>query len=78
MPAIFIDKTAKLDVLQDILGEKSAVKLVVIFDGPIPDDKKAEFEKLGIELILYQDMLEIGSNNRQEPVVRLSTFGFSF
>ncbi|XP_038060861.1 long-chain-fatty-acid--CoA ligase 1-like isoform X2 [Patiria miniata] len=69
MPAIFIDKVSKLDTLTDILGEDAAVKLVVIFDGPIPEDKKEEFEKRGIELILYEDMLEIGTNNRQEPVL---------
>ncbi|XP_022099327.1 long-chain-fatty-acid--CoA ligase 1-like isoform X2 [Acanthaster planci] len=69
MRAIFIDKAPKLDILLDILGEGSAVKLVVIFEGPVPEDKQEALEARGIELVLYRDMLEIGTNNRQEPVV---------
>ncbi len=67
MPIIFIDKAAKLKMLLDILKESSTVKLIVLMDGPIPEEMKAGFEEREIEIILYQDLMEIGNNNPHEP-----------
>ncbi|XP_033643774.1 long-chain-fatty-acid--CoA ligase 1-like [Asterias rubens] len=67
MSIIFIDKAAKLKTLLGILNESSTVKLIVLMDGPIPDEMKMDFEKQEIEIILYQDLMEIGNNNPHEP-----------
>ena len=69
MSIIFIDKAAKLKTLLGILNESSTVKLIVLMDGPIPDEMKMDFEKREIEIILYQDLMEIGNNNPHEPKV---------